>query len=139
MKLDRKKVLNVLYRVCVFLANRKIKMAVLSDLSIKEAHCTQTHNMWPFGPLVSYSQFCMCIYIFQYLICHSEGTDLNGENWYMTNNNQFTVLYCWKFSESKILMFVVKFHVGTKPQPNILYHRFIKYMNTLYVSKLNWA
>ena len=23
----------------------------------------------------------------------NEGTDENGENWYMTNNNQFTVLY----------------------------------------------
>ena len=23
-----------------------------------------------------------------------EGTDENGENWYMTNNNQFTVAFC---------------------------------------------
>ena len=28
-------------------------MAVLCDLSIKVAHCTQVHDMWPFGPLVS--------------------------------------------------------------------------------------
>ena len=27
-------------------------MAVLSDLSIKVAHFTQVHDMWPFGPLV---------------------------------------------------------------------------------------
>ena len=27
-------------------------MAVLSDLSIKVAHGTQVHDMWPFGPLV---------------------------------------------------------------------------------------
>ena len=40
----------------------------------------------------------------------------------------------------KILIFVVKFHLGTKPQPKSLYHRFIKScMNALYVSKLNLA
>ena len=100
MKLDRKKDLKVLYQVCVFLANRKNKMATLASdwlrhfrlllwnrwmefnetwqeersqrplpsfcflsqsekqdgrpcQSIKKfAHCTQVHDMWPFGPLV---------------------------------------------------------------------------------------
>ena len=27
-------------------------MAVLSDLTIKVAHCTQLHDVWPYGPLV---------------------------------------------------------------------------------------
>ena len=27
-------------------------MADLSDLSIKVAHCSHVHNMWPFGSLV---------------------------------------------------------------------------------------
>ena len=101
MKLDREQVLNVLYQVCVFGANRKKnKMAALASdwlrhfrlllwncwTEFKEtwqearyqcplqslcfsgrsvnknvclgrflkevAHCTQVHDMWPFGPLV---------------------------------------------------------------------------------------
>ena len=54
-KLDRKQDLNILYQVCVFRADRKNKMFVLSDLSVKIAHCTQVHDMWPLGPLA-----CMC-------------------------------------------------------------------------------
>ena len=51
-KFSRKQVLNVLYQVCVFQANQINKMAVLSNLSIKVAHCTQVQDMWLFGPLV---------------------------------------------------------------------------------------
>ena len=51
-KLDKKKDLNVLYQVCVFWADRKNRMAALADPSKKVAHCTQVHDMWPFGPLV---------------------------------------------------------------------------------------
>ena len=48
-KLDTKKDLNVLYQVCVFRADRKKQ----NGQSIKKvAHCTQVHDMWPFGPLV---------------------------------------------------------------------------------------
>ena len=55
-KLDRKQDLNVLYQVCVFRADLKNKMAFLSDLSIKVAHCTQVHDMWHFGPLVYWNE-----------------------------------------------------------------------------------
>ena len=51
-KLDRKQDLNVLYHVCVFQAYRKNKMAALANPPKKVAHCTQVHDMWPFGPLV---------------------------------------------------------------------------------------
>ena len=99
-QLDRKQDLNVLYQICVFRADWKIKMAALASdwlrhfrlllwnrwiefketwqdarsqrlllslcfsgqcvnkncrpgRSIKKlAHCTQVHDMWPFGPLV---------------------------------------------------------------------------------------
>ena len=51
-KLDRKQDLNVLYQVCVFRADRKNKMAALANPPKKVAHCTQVHDMWPFGPLV---------------------------------------------------------------------------------------
>ena len=51
-KLDRKQYLNVLNQVCVFRADQTNKMAILSDLSIKVAHCTQVHDIWPFGPVV---------------------------------------------------------------------------------------
>ena len=90
-KLDRKQERIVLYKVCVFRADRKNKMAVLasdwlrhfrlllwnlwtefnetwqearsqrplptlcfSGWSVNKtvAHCTQVHDMWPFGPLV---------------------------------------------------------------------------------------
>ena len=44
--------LNVLYQVCAFGADQKNKMAVLSDLPIKVAHCTQVQDMWPFLSLV---------------------------------------------------------------------------------------
>ena len=72
-KLDRKQDLNILYQVCIFRANlhlppicidnwaeilnltkanKKNKMASLADSSKKVAHCTQVHDIWPFGPLV---------------------------------------------------------------------------------------
>ena len=51
-KLDRKQDLNVLYQVCVFWAEKWIKMATLANPSKKVAHRTQRHVMWPFGPLV---------------------------------------------------------------------------------------
>ena len=40
----------------------------------------------------------------------------------------------------KIFRFVVKFHIGMKPQPISLYHRFIKFKNTLCVkTKFGWS
>ena len=51
-KLDRKQDLNVLYQVCVFRAEKWIKIATLANPSKKVAHCTQVHVMGPFGPLV---------------------------------------------------------------------------------------
>ena len=52
IKLNRKQELNILYQVFVFRADWKTKMAGLADPSNKVAHCTQVHDMWPFGPLV---------------------------------------------------------------------------------------
>ena len=51
-KLDKKKDLNVLYKVCVFWADQKNRMAGIGQSVKKVAHCTQVHDMWPFGPLV---------------------------------------------------------------------------------------
>ena len=51
-KLDRKQDLNVLYQVCVFRAEKWIKIATLANPSKKVAHCTQVYFMGPFGPLV---------------------------------------------------------------------------------------
>ena len=51
-KLDRKQDLNVLYQVCVFWAEKWIKIATLANPSKKVSHCTQVHVMGPFGPLV---------------------------------------------------------------------------------------
>ena len=51
-KLDRKQDLKVLYQVCVFRAEKWIKIATLANPSKKVAHCTQVHIMGPFGPLV---------------------------------------------------------------------------------------
>ena len=52
VKLDRKEDLNVLYQVCVFRAEKWIKIATLANPSKKVAHCTQVHVMGPFGSLV---------------------------------------------------------------------------------------
>ena len=52
-KLDRKQDLNVLYHVCVFRADRKKQDGRPDHSAKKVAHCTQVHDMWPFGPLVS--------------------------------------------------------------------------------------
>ena len=52
-KLDRNQDLNVLYQISCFFGRLENKMAVLFNLSIKVAHCTQVHDMLPFGgPLV---------------------------------------------------------------------------------------
>ena len=50
-KLDRKQDLNVLYQVCVFGRISKQKCPPW-PIPQKVAHCTQVHDMWPFGPLV---------------------------------------------------------------------------------------
>ena len=50
-KLDRKQDLNVLYQIFVCRADWKNKMAALVSDWLR--HCTQVHDMWPFGPLVS--------------------------------------------------------------------------------------
>ena len=50
-KLDRKQDLNVLYQVC-FLGRSVNKNVRLGWFLKKVAHCTQVHDMWPFGPLV---------------------------------------------------------------------------------------
>ena len=51
-KLDRKQDLNVLYQVCVLWADQDDR----PDRFLKKvAHCTQVHDMWPFGPLVKFA------------------------------------------------------------------------------------
>ena len=52
-KLDRKQDLNVLYQVCVLGLIGKIRCRPGQYVK-KVAHCTQVHDMWPFGPLVFY-------------------------------------------------------------------------------------
>ena len=51
-KLDRKKDLNVLYQVCVFFGWSEKQDGHPGQSVKKVAHCTQVHDMWPFGPLV---------------------------------------------------------------------------------------
>ena len=51
-KLDRKNDLNVPYQVCVLWADRKKQVGRPGQSVKKVAHCTQVHDMWPFGPLV---------------------------------------------------------------------------------------
>ena len=55
-KLDRKQDLNVLLPSLCFSSRSENQ-----DVATNVAHCTQVHNMWPFGPLVilikSYLQF----------------------------------------------------------------------------------
>ena len=51
-KLDRKQDLNILYQVCVFLGRSVNNNVRLSRFLKNVAHCTQVHDMWPFGPLV---------------------------------------------------------------------------------------
>ena len=51
-KLDRKQHLNVLYQVCVFHAGKQ-KFPPWLICQKKLAHCTQVHDVWPFGPLVN--------------------------------------------------------------------------------------
>ena len=51
-KLDQKQDLNVFYQVCVF-SGRWVNKNCRPGRSVKKvAHCTQVHDMWPFGPLV---------------------------------------------------------------------------------------
>ena len=49
---ERKQDLNVLYQVCVFSGRSVNKNISLGRFLKKVAHCTQVHDMWPFGPLV---------------------------------------------------------------------------------------
>ena len=51
-KLDRKKDLNVSYQVCVFGSIGKTGWPP-GKSDKKMVHCTQVHDMWPFGPLGS--------------------------------------------------------------------------------------
>ena len=51
-KLDRKQNLNVLYQVCVFSVRSLYKNGRPGRSVKKVAHCTQVHDMLPFGPLV---------------------------------------------------------------------------------------
>ena len=51
-KLDRKQDFNVLYQDCVFRRSEK-QDGRPGQSAKKVAHCTQVHDMWPFGPLVS--------------------------------------------------------------------------------------
>ena len=47
----------------------------------------------------SYSQWYSYSSVRKFVI---KGTDENGKNWYMTNNNQFTVLYdFWQYEGCK--------------------------------------
>ena len=121
-KLDRKPDLNILYQVCVFLADRKNKMAALASdwvrhfrlllwncwtefnetwqkarsqrplpslcflgrsekqdgrpgqYAKKVAHCTQVHDMWPFGPLVYVTPFRRSVLpdsVSAHFLCHT--------------------------------------------------------------------
>ena len=51
-KLDKKQDLNVLYKVCIFCRSVN-KNGCPGRFLKKVANCTQVHDMWPFGPLVS--------------------------------------------------------------------------------------
>ena len=51
-KLDKNQDLKVISQVRVFGPIGKIKMAALPDPSIKVTHCTQVHDMLPFGSFV---------------------------------------------------------------------------------------
>ena len=53
-KLDKKQDLNVLYQVCIFCRSVN-KNGHPGRLLKMVAHCTQVHDMWPFGPLVTSS------------------------------------------------------------------------------------
>ena len=64
VKLDKKQDLNILYQVCFFWADRKNENTPPPPGRFlkKVAHCTQVHDMWPFGPLVlgqSINKDCM--------------------------------------------------------------------------------
>ena len=51
-KFDRKQDLNIFYQV-VFFSVRRVNKNYRPGQSVKKvAHCTQVHDMWPFGPLV---------------------------------------------------------------------------------------
>ena len=52
-KPDRKQNINVLYLVCVFLGRWVNKNGRPSRSFKKVANCTQVHDMWPFGSLVT--------------------------------------------------------------------------------------
>ena len=54
-KLDRKQDLNILYQVCILRADRKKQDGCPGWFLKKVAHCTQVHDMWPFGPLIGLS------------------------------------------------------------------------------------
>ena len=55
-KLDKKQDLNVLYQVCIF--RRPVNKNGRPGRFLKKvAHCTQVHDMWPFGPLVFFFDF----------------------------------------------------------------------------------
>ena len=49
---DWKQDLNVLNQVCIFWSGRKKLDGCPGQTVKKVAHCTQVHDMWPFGPLV---------------------------------------------------------------------------------------
>ena len=51
-KLDSKQDLNVLYQVCVFWGWSEKQDDPPGQSVQKGAHCTQVHDMWPFGPVV---------------------------------------------------------------------------------------
>ena len=53
-KLDKKHDINVLYQVCFL--GQLVNINGCPGPSVKNiAHCTQVHDMWPFGPLVYFS------------------------------------------------------------------------------------
>ena len=95
MKLDRKQDLNVLYQVCIFSGQSVNKIGRLGWLLKKVAHCTQVHDMWPFGPLVKNS------YIFY------------TPDFTMENSLSY-VIFCWFFATTAYQRIIFIFLVRTK-------------------------
>ena len=151
-KLHRKQDLNVLYQVCIFRAVRKNKMASLASDWLRHfgllwnrwpefnetcqearsrpgksvkivAHCTQVHDMWPFGPLVFlflfFFFFCLLKFLLQMKIRRGSRIFFPGGGggvaartsdlkfrltvFSTSNHDQFDTLYC------RVLMLLKEF------------------------------
>ena len=75
-KLDRKQDLNVLYQVCIFRVHRKNKMLILPIRQKSGTLYSGVHDMWPFGPLVSFGTHAKFFAVLQKSICHWAESDV---------------------------------------------------------------